>query len=135
MHRTDRRQARRGNVQKRPSLVIIDDEEGIVTELAGFFRDEGFDVQCATDGEGGIELIRKFRPNVCLIDLKLPDMSGLLILKIAKENYPETKIIVSTGYVDQVLVDQANELNCDAFLHKPFDLLELKQKIDELAAG
>ena len=121
-------------MQKKPTLVIIDDEEGIVNELVGFFRDEGFDVHSATDGEGGIELIKKIRPNVCLIDLKLPDMSGLLILKIAKENYPATKIIVNTGYVDQILVDQARELRCDAFLHKPFDLIELKQKVDALAA-
>ncbi len=122
-------------MQKKPTLVIIDDEEGIVNELVGFFRDEGFEVHSAIDGEGGIELIKKIRPNVCLIDLKLPDMSGLLILKIAKENYPETKIIVNTGYVNQILVDQASELKCDAFLHKPFDLIELKQKIDELVAG
>ena len=131
----DRKRALWDSMEKKPSLVIIDDEEGIATELVGFFCDEGFDAYFAIDGESGLELIKKIRPNVCLIDLKLPDMSGLLILKIAKENYPKTKIIVNTGYVDQILVDHASELKCDAFLHKPFDLIELKQKIDALIAG
>lgn len=118
--------------KKQPSLVIIDDEEGIVNELVEFFREEGFDVYSATDGEHGIELIKNIQPNICLLDLKLPDMSGLLILKITKEFYPKIKVIVNTGYVDQGLIDQANELKCDVFLHKPFDLIELKQKVDEL---
>ena len=117
----------------RPKLLIVDDEEGIIEELVGFFQEEGFDVSAATDGERGIQLLKSENPDLCLLDLKLPDMSGLLVLKIAKETCPNIKVIVNTGYVDQRLVDQANELKCYIFMHKPFDLFELKQKIDELA--
>ncbi|MBI4431012.1 MAG: response regulator [Candidatus Omnitrophica bacterium] len=119
---------------RKPSLVIIDDEEAIVIELVEFFRDEGFEVYAATNGENGLKIIQEVRPSVCLLDLNLPDMSGLRILKITKDTYPGTKVIVNTGYVDQNLIDQANELKCDLFLHKPFDLAGLKQKVDELAA-
>lgn len=115
-------------------LVIIDDEEGILYELSEFFRDEGFEVHSASDGTGGLALINKIKPDICLLDMKLPDISGLKVLKMIKESFPQIKVVVNTGYVDQALIDHATELKCDIFLHKPFDLLELRQKIDDLFA-
>ena len=101
-------------------LLIVDDEEGIVEEIADFFKDEGFEVQSAHTGEEAIQSIRIQLPHLIMIDLKLPDMSGLLVLKVAKELNPRIKAIVNTGYVDQNMVDQAEHLGCDVFLHKPF---------------
>ena len=60
-------------------LVIIDDEEGILYELAEFFREEGFEVHAALDGSRGMALIKNVQPDLCLLDLKLPDMSGLQV--------------------------------------------------------
>lgn len=115
-------------------LLIVDDEEGIVEEIADFFKDEGFDVQSAHTGEEAIQSIRTQLPHLIMIDLKLPDMSGLLVLKVAKELNPRIKAIVNTGYVDQNMVDQAEHLGCDVFLHKPFDLMKLKEEVDRLVA-
>ena len=81
----------------RKRILIVDDEEGILEELVGFFVDEGYDVISAEDGEKAIELIRSKRPGLCILDLKLPDMSGLLVLKLAKEEDPDMKVIVNTG--------------------------------------
>ncbi|KKT00223.1 MAG: chemotaxis protein CheY [Parcubacteria group bacterium GW2011_GWA2_43_17] len=85
-------------------LLIVDDEEGIVEEIADFFKDEGFEVQSAHTGEEAIQSIRTQLPHLIMIDLKLPDMSGLLVLKVAKELNPRIKAIVNTGYVDQNMV-------------------------------
>ena len=113
-------------------LLVVDDENGILEEVKGFFEEEGYQVFVADSGEEGIQLLKREKPDVLLVDMKLPDMSGLLVLKVAKESSPLTKVIVNTGYVDQVLIDQAEELGRDVFLQKPFDLMCLKKEIERL---
>ena len=113
-------------------LLVVDDENGILEEVQTFFEEEGYQVFVADSGEEGIQLLKREKPDVLLVDMKLPDMSGLLVLKVAKESSPLTKVIVNTGYVDQVLIDQAEELGRDVFLQKPFDLLCLKKEIERL---
>ncbi len=113
-------------------LLVVDDENGILEEVKTFFEEEGYQVFVADSGEEGIQLLKREKPDVLLVDMKLPDMSGLLVLKVAKESSPLTKVIVNTGYVDQVLIDQAEELGRDVFLQKPFDLFCLKKEIERL---
>lgn len=113
-------------------LLIVDDEAGIVKEVKGFFEEEGHEVDTADSGEDGIELIRKMKPDLVLIDMKLPDMSGLQVLAEVKKTSPRTKTIVVTGYVDQSLMDEAEKAGRDLFLHKPFNLETLKAEVDRL---
>ena len=114
------------------TLVIVDDEPGIVEEVKVFFEEEGYHVYTADSGEEGIEVIRKRKPDLVLIDVKLPDISGLQVLEETRKVSPRTKTIVITGYVDQSLIDQAERLGRDAFLQKPFDLEALKNEVDRL---
>lgn len=113
-------------------LVIVDDEPGIVEEMKAFFQEEGHRVYTADSGEDGIELIRKIKPHLLLVDVKLPDISGLRVLEETKKMFPKTKTLVITGYVDQALIDEAEKLGRDAFLQKPFDLETLKREVDQL---
>ena len=116
------------------TLVIVDDEAGIVEEVKSFFQEEGYQVYTADSGEQGIKVIRRRKPDIVLIDMKLPDISGIEVLKATKEISPQSKIIVITGYVDQALIDQAEKLGRDAFLPKPFDLETLKREVTRLIA-
>src|SRR3990167_1093589 len=113
-------------------LLVVDDESGILEEVKSFFEEEGFHVLTAESGEEGIQLLKREKPDILILDMKLPDMSGLLVLKICKETSPLTKVIVNTGYVDQVLIDQAEELGRDVFIQKPFDLVRLRDEINRL---
>lgn len=113
-------------------ILIVDDESGILDEVKGFFEEEGFLVFTAESGEEGIQILKREKPDVLILDMKLPDMSGLLVLKVSKENSPLTKVIVNTGYVDQSLIDQAEELGRDVFLQKPFDLGLLKEEVERV---
>src|SRR3989338_456194 len=113
-------------------LLVVDDENGILEEVRSYFEEEGFQVSVADTGEEGIQILKREKPDLLLLDMKLPDMSGLLVLKVAKESSPLTKVIVNTGYVDQALIDQAEELGRDVFLQKPFDLVCLKKEIERL---
>lgn len=115
-------------------LLIVDDEEGIVEEVKDFFLEEGFEVATADTGKGGMDCIKTMKPDIVLLDIKLPDISGLQVLKMCKEISPNTKVIVNTGYVDQSIIDEAEKLGRDAFLQKPFNLLLLKEEVDRLLA-
>ena len=114
------------------TILIIDDESGIVEEIRSYFEEEGYKVHTADSGELGIQLIQKLKPDVLLIDMKLPDISGLSVLNSARQVSPKSKTIVITGYVDQDLIDEAESLGRDSFLQKPFSLETLKSEIDRL---
>jgi DNA-binding NtrC family response regulator len=113
-------------------LLIVDDEQGIVDEVKSYFDEEGYEVQTADTGKEGIEAIGRFKPDIILLDMKLPDMSGLQVLKYCKETFPAIKVIVNTGYVDQNIIDESERLGRDAFLQKPFNLERLQTEIDAL---
>lgn len=115
-----------------PKLLIIDDEDGIVREIKDFFQEEGYQVVTADTGMDGKRLIWRELPDLVVLDLKLPDMSGIDVLKLLRKNFPVCKVIVNTGYVDQSLMDQATELGCDAFLSKPFNLIRLKEEVERV---
>ena len=113
-------------------ILVVDDESGIVEEIQIFFEEEGFEVHTADSAKDGIAVLRRERPDLLILDMKLPDMSGIEVLKISKKEFPATKVIVNTGYVDQKIIDEASELGRDAFLNKPFNLLALKEEVDRL---
>ena len=113
-------------------ILIVDDEAGIIEEVKAFFEEEGFGVRTADTGREGIDGIGQFQPDLVILDMKLPDMSGLQVLKFCKENYPAIKVIVNTGYVNQPMFDEAERLGRDAFLQKPFNLELLKSEVDRL---
>ena len=114
------------------TLLIVDDEPGIVEEIKDFFEDEGFRVYTADSGEDGIQCIENIHPDLAFIDIKLPDISGLRVLEAAKKSSPKTKTIVITGYVDQTLIDEAEKLGRDAFLQKPFNFEVLLREVKRL---
>lgn len=115
-------------------ILVVDDETEIVDQVKEYFEGEGFSVMTAETGDAGIKLITKEAPDILILDMKLPDMSGLLVLKYVKAQSPNTKVIVITGYIDQGMFDQAEELGRDIFLQKPFDLERLKFEVDKLAS-
>ena len=113
-------------------ILIVDDESGIVDEVKDFFTEEGFEVHTADSGGDGIVMVEKIKPDILILDMKLPDISGIEVLKVSKEKSPHTKVIVVTGYVEQSLIDKAEELGRDSFLQKPFDLTFLVDEVNRL---
>ena len=115
-------------------ICVVDDESGILEEVRDFLEDEGFDVKTADCGADGIALVKKEQPAILVLDIKLPDMSGLEVLRAAKQDSPHTKVIVMTGYVDQNIIDEAEQLGRDVFIQKPFNLVLLYDEIQKLIA-
>lgn len=113
-------------------MCIVDDEVGIVDEVRDFFQEEGYEVVTADCGKDGIRLIKEHKPDLLILDIKLPDMSGLNVLRVCKQDSPDTKVIVMTGYVDQAIIDEAEQLGRDAFMQKPFNLVLLVEEIERV---
>ncbi len=113
-------------------ILFVDDEIEITEAAKGFFEEEGYLVSTADTAKDGISLLGKLNPDILILDMKLPDMSGMVVLEQVKRLSPGTKVIVNTGYVDQAMIDQTEKLGRDAFLQKPFDLFILKDEVDRL---
>ncbi len=113
-------------------ILIVDDEAGIVQEIKEFLNEEGYEAYTADTAKAGIQLIEEIFPDVILIDVKLPDASGLEVLRACKEKSPKTKTIMVTGYVDQAVMDEAEKIGRDTFLQKPFDLVRITEEIEKL---
>ncbi len=113
-------------------ILIVDDEAGIVLEIKEFLEEEGYEVYMADTAKAGIQLAEEMLPDVVLIDVKLPDASGIDVLRAVKEKCPKIKTIMVTGYVDQNVMDEAEKLGRDTFLQKPFDLVRITEEIEKL---
>ena len=113
-------------------ILIVDDDAGIVQEIKEFLEEEGYAAYTADTAKAGIKLIEEIKPDVILIDVKLPDASGTEVLKACKEKSPKTKTIMITGYVDQAVMDETEKIGRDTFLQKPFDLVKITEEIEKL---
>lgn len=114
------------------SILIIDDEVGITDEVKSFLNEEGFHALSAYSARDGLDLLGKNKIDLMILDMKLPDISGVEVLRICKEMSPRTKIMVITGYVDQNTFDEAEKIGYDGFLQKPFDFENILEEISRV---
>ncbi len=106
------------------SILIIDDEVAIATAFAMFFRHDGaHQVVEAHTGQEGIEAYRRSRPDLVLLDVRLPDMTGFDVLEAIKEERPV--VIMVTAYGDVPMAVDALHKGAENFLTKPVDLSHL----------
>jgi two-component system, NtrC family, response regulator PilR len=102
------------------SIIVIDDEESMCVCLAIILRKEGYKVQYATQPEKAVELIQTHTFDLALLDIKMPGMSGLELLKFMKEVSTETVIIMMTAYASTETAVQAIKSGAYDYLTKPF---------------
>lgn len=108
-------------------ILLVDDERGFVEALAERLRLRGFDPELAHDAAGAISAISAEPFEACVLDLRLPDASGVSVLRHARQTRPEMRVHMLTGHGN----DQDRELclgkGAVSFLHKPI-------AVDTLAA-
>ncbi|MGB9904115.1 MAG: sigma-54-dependent transcriptional regulator [Desulfotomaculales bacterium] len=109
-----------------PKILIIDDEQHLCWALEKAMRQEGYNAVCAFNGKSGLELIKKEAPSLVILDLKMPEMDGLEVLKKAKEIQPRLPVIILTAHGTIETAIEAMKMGAADYLTKPFDLEELK---------
>jgi DNA-binding NtrC family response regulator len=106
------------------SVLIIDDEPAITSALGAYFeRVGGHTVTAAHTGEDGVALVQRQRPDLVLLDVRLPDMTGFDVLERIRDENPV--VIIITGYGDVALAVEAMQRGAENFLTKPVDLSHL----------
>jgi UDP-3-O-[3-hydroxymyristoyl] N-acetylglucosamine deacetylase len=116
-------------------VLIIDDEKNIVESLSSILRDEGFSVFSAADGKEGLSLFEEVRPNVVLLDVWMPEMDGLEVLKLIREKDPEAVIIVISGHGTISTAVEAVKLGATDFLEKPLSIEKVLEVISRRIVG
>ncbi len=113
-------------------ILIIDDEQMTATSLGEFFTDMGYEVSVALDGERGLAETKRFDPDLLLLDLRLPDMSGMEVMAKVKGDNPYVGVVMITGHGDVDMAVQAMQAHADHFVLKPIDLLVLASIVERV---
>jgi two-component system, NtrC family, response regulator HydG len=102
-----------------PTLLVVDDEPSNLESLERIFAREGLTVVVAPDGKEGLEMLRKRRIDVCLTDLMMPGVSGVDLLKAARQVSPETEVVLMTAYGTVETAVEAMREGAYDFITKP----------------
>jgi DNA-binding NarL/FixJ family response regulator len=119
-----------------PTLLIVDDEDILPDLIQDYLEDETeFMVRQAPSGEEGLELMDTIRPDICMVDIRLPGMNGNEFILNALKKIPGCKFIIHTGSIDYTIPPELQEIGItqQSILFKPVTGLHLYlEKITEL---
>jgi DNA-binding NtrC family response regulator len=120
-------------------VLVVDDEKVLAGALAERLSFRKANAIVAHTGKEAIDRVSKFKPDVVLLDCRLPDLDGFEVLKQIKGDYPEVKVIMYTGYADKFKRREAERLGAFDYFEKPADfediwvsmLRAVRQKVED----
>jgi len=115
-----------------PRILYADDEEQLRVHLGREFTAEGYFVVLAENGEKALALLKGGQFDLAILDIVMPRMNGIDVLKFIKREFPSTKVLMLTGYTNLQHALESKRFGADEFMGKPFDLDELKQTVKRL---
>ncbi|MDY0188147.1 MAG: sigma-54 dependent transcriptional regulator [Syntrophus sp. (in: bacteria)] len=104
------------------TILIVDDEESICKSLGNILLDEGYDVLTANSGEAALKLLDEELPSLVLLDIWLPGIDGMEVLKTAKNLYPRLPVVMMSGHGTIETAVKATKLGAFDFIEKPLSL-------------
>src|SRR6266567_6769273 len=111
------------------NLLIVDDELGMRQFLTHLLQREGHNVRVAENGREGMDRLREQKADLILSDVRMPDMSGIELLRSARELLPEVEVIMMTAFANVDTAREAFLLGAYDFVQKPFDNELLKETV------
>jgi DNA-binding NtrC family response regulator len=118
-------------LEKRARILVVDDDENIRSTMKTILEDEGYIVDLAATGNEAIQKTQKTNYNIALLDIRLPDMEGVELLKLMKDNVPRTRKIMVTGYPSMQNAIAALNKKADAYVIKPVNIEKLLGMVKE----
>lgn len=112
-------------------ILVVDDEKEINETLSEVLTNRGHQMFSAFDGDEAIKILKENNIDLILLDMHMPEVDGIQVIKAIKQHTPQTKIMVITGFADTYL-EKAKELGADGFFIKPVRLDSIIQRMKEL---
>ncbi len=112
--------------KKHPKILIIDDDDKIVFAIQLILESDGFTILTAQNGKDGWEMIKKEAPDITILDIQMPGMSGLEVLEKIGEDKIDTSVIVITGFGTMDTAIRSMQLDAFDYLTKPLDMEKVK---------
>ena len=115
-----------------PRVLIVEDDAAMATALKDGFTYEGYEVALARDGEAGLKAVRETAPDVLVLDVMLPKLSGLDVCKRLRSEGSNVPIIMLTARGQEIDKVLGLKLGADDYVTKPFGLMELMARVEAL---
>ncbi len=115
-------------------VLLVDDEEAFVNTLAQRLKMRELNVETVYDGEQALAQVKSKEPDVMVLDLKMPGLHGMDVLREIRKSYPNMQVIILTGHGTEKDEEEARRLGGFDFLRKPADIDKLIGKIKEAYA-
>jgi len=115
-------------------VLVVDDEPNIVLSLEFLMQQAGFEVSTAEDGEQALERVASIKPDLLLLDISLPGISGFEVLESlrAQQEFKRLPIIMLTAHGREVEKEKGLALGADDYVTKPFSTRQLVEKVSAL---
>ena len=110
-------------------VLVVDDDPAAVELLQEFLTAKGYEVITAGDGAEGLRRVKEERPHLILLDIQMPKMDGLEVLRHIRAIDKEVRVIMITGVNEEATVRQAMALGAFDYIVKPLDLQYLEQNL------
>lgn len=114
------------------TILIVDDQPGIRLLLDEVFSVEGFHTITAGNGREALQKAGESRPDVVLLDMKMPGMDGIEILKRLKKEQQDLRVMMMTAYGELDLIEESITCGAARYFTKPFDVFEVRDAVKTL---
>ena len=118
--------------QAKTRILIVDDAGPVVVLCVNVLQALGYAVKGANRGETAVDLLRKERFDLMVLDYKMPGMTGFDVYQQAKALYPDIAVVLVTGHGSPEVVTEANRMGFDSILLKPFTSEELRGTVEKV---
>lgn len=118
-------------------VLIVDDEPNIVISLEFLMRHEGYEVEVASDGEEALELLASFQPDLVLLDVMMPKLSGFDVLQRIRNDaeFPNPVVVMLTARGREAEAEKGKALGADEYVTKPFATRDLVAVVHRALEG
>ena len=120
-------------------VFLIDDEASLRRSVSMGLLQKGYDTEPCESGLKALKTLETYKqhqtsPDCIVLDVRLPDIDGIKLLRVIKQNYPDIPVVIITGYSQDMIAEEAQDEKADAYLEKPFSIDELTAILDGLPA-
>ncbi len=116
-------------------ILLVEDEPEVAAGIAALLESDGVQVRSVGRGRDAAQVVRSFGPEAVILDVSLPDMSGIDVFTDLRRCWPNLPVLFSTGHGDETSIERLTDSPTVGFLRKPYDLAALHEALDRITAA